>query len=408
MSKTKRPLSPFLFIFSIALIGMLAPFSIDTYLPSFPSIEKDLLISRELLTQSLSIYLISFAVATLIWGPLSDRFGRKPIILISLTGFLVASLLAAMATTYEILLLGRMLQGFMVAGSMVASRAMIRDAFSSQEAQKAMAIMMMLFSIAPAIAPILGGWLEVLFGWRSIFYFLALYGLALLAIYLFKISETQAPEHVQSIAPKKLFISYLETIRHPQFLKIVMAQGALIGGFFIYISGSTSLIYDHLHLGEHDFWIFFVPVVSGILLGSIASHRLTHRLNATQIVNLAISLGVISITSNVLIESFNFGGTAHPPTWLIIAPLVLYTFSFALANPSLSILGLDCLPEKRGMASSVQSLFQMGTAGVVTALVVPVVHESLTHMALAQAMMLALTIVLWLGVRKKLSFRTAR
>ena len=401
MPKTNLPISPFFLILSIALVGMLAPFSIDTYLPSFPSIENDLLVSRELLTQSLSIYLVSFAVATLFWGPLSDRFGRKPIILLSLSGFLAASILAAMATNYETLLIGRMLQGFMVAGSMVASRAMIRDAFSNQEAQKAMAIMMMLFSIAPAIAPIIGGWLEVLFGWRSIFYFLAFYGLGLLAIYTFKIAETQDQEHTQSIAPKKLLASYLQTIQHPQFLKIVMAQGALIGGFFIYISGSTSLIYDHLQLGEQDFWVFFVPVVSGILLGSIAAHRLTHVFSAANIVNLALALGLISVTLNVLIELFS-----TPPSWLVIAPLVLYTFSFALANPSLSILGLDCLPEKRGMASSMQSLFQMGTAGVVTALLVPLVHDSLSNMAVAQAMMLSISLLLWLSIRRQLSLQT--
>ncbi len=389
-------LHPLILIAVIAMIGMLAPFSIDTYLPSFPAIEKELLVSRELLTQSLSVYLICFAVATLIWGPFSDRFGRRPIILLSLIGYLFASILSAWATSYEMLMTGRALQGLTVAGSLVASRAMIRDHFSSTEAQKAMAMMMMLFAVAPAAAPIIGGWLEVQYGWRSVFYFLAGYGLFLLLLFYLKIGETQNPEHVQSIAPGQLLRSYWHSLLHPTFLKVVAAQGALIGGFFVYIAGSTSMIFDHLHLGEQDFGLFFVPVVSGILFGSIASHRLTHVLKAHQIVNLALFIGLLSVATNLLIESrFN------APIWLIIAPLVLYAFGFALANPSLSVIGLDCLPEKRGLASSIQSLFQMGTAGVITALIVPYVHDSLLAMAGAQALLLGVTILLWLLIRKQ-------
>jgi len=396
-SATFPAIPPFLLIFVVALIGMLAPFSIDTYLPSFPAIEADLHVSREWLTQSLSIYLLCFAVATLIWGPLSDRFGRRLIILTSLIGYLLASILCALASSYEMLLLGRALQGLMVAGSMVASRAMIRDYFSSQEAQRAMALMMMLFAVAPALAPIIGGWLEVTFGWRSVFYFLALYGLSLLLLFYLRIAETQNPEHIQSIHPVKLTRSYWESLRHPQYLKLVIAQGCLVGGFFVYVAGSTSLIYDHLHLGEQDFWVFFVPLVTGILLGSLSAHRLSHRLPGKSIINLALALGGTSVILNVLIEV-----SVEPNTVLVVAPLVLYAFSFALANPAFSVAALDCLPQKRGMASSIQSLFQMGTAGVITALVVPYVHHSLQAMAIAQALLISISILLWLMVRNQL------
>ncbi len=164
-------LSPMFLIVVVAMIGMLAPFTIDTYLPSFPAIEAELSANRDLLSQTLAIYLISFALATLFWGPMADRWGRKPIILISLVGYLAASILSALAQNIETLLLGRALQGTMLAGSLVASRAMLRDFFQGDEAQKAMALMMMLFTAAPALAPIIGGWLEMHLGWRSVFYF---------------------------------------------------------------------------------------------------------------------------------------------------------------------------------------------------------------------------------------------
>lgn len=391
-------LSPKFLIVVVALIGMMAPFTIDTYLPSFPSIEAELAIDRGLLTQTLSVYLISFALATLIWGPMADKWGRKPIILLSLTGYLAASVLSAWAQSIEVLLLGRALQGIMVAGSLVASRAMIRDYFQGDEAQKAMALMMMLFAAAPAMAPIIGGWLEVHLGWRSVFYFLAAYALLIMLMFATQVPETQDPEHIQSIHPINIVKSYWQSIVHPQFLRLVAAQGFIIGGFFVYVAGSASIIFDHLKLGEQDFWVLFVPVVSGILVGSILIHRLTYLYKPTRLINVAFGLAAMAVIINMAFETY-----LPIQAWSVVAPLVLYAVAFAMVNPGLSIVSLDCLPTKRGLASSVQSLFQMGMAGLVAALVVPHVHHSLQAMAVAQASLFAVALLLWLSVRKTLS-----
>ncbi|WP_319381110.1 multidrug effflux MFS transporter [Thiomicrorhabdus sp.] len=389
----RRGLSSAWLVVLVALISMLAPFSIDTYLPSFPAIEADLGVSREWLTQSLSVYLGCFALATLVWGPLADRFGRRKVILFSMAGYFLAALLCALAMDYHWLLIGRALQGVMAAGSVVASRAMIRDYFQGAEAQKAIALVMMLFTVAPAIAPIIGGWLEVHSGWRSVFYFLGGYALLIGLFFAVKIPETQPPHTVQSIRPADLLVSYAHSLRHPVFLRLVVLQGLLIGGFFVYVASSASLIFDHLHLQEEDFWRFFVPVVSGILVGSMLSHRFSHRLSAKALVTIALGMGAMAVAANLLLE-----GLIAPGIFWVIAPLVLYSLGFALANPGLSILALDCLPNKRGMAASVQSLFQMGTAGLVAALVVPHVHHSLFLMALSQGIMLATALVLWFSI----------
>lgn len=393
------PPSALLLIVVVSLVSMMAPFSIDTYLPSFPAIEHELQVSRELMTQTLAIYLGSFAVATLIWGPMSDRWGRRKIILWSLLGYLLATVICALAQFYETLLFGRALQGFMAAGSLVASRAMIRDAFAPQEAQKAMAMVMMLFAVAPALAPIIGGWLEVHSGWRSVFYFLAIYAGLVLTLFYLRIGETQHAEHVQSIHPLSIARSYWHSLMHPHFLRLVVAQGLLVGGFFVYVVGSTSLIFDHLHLKEQDFWVFFVPVVAGILVGSFGSHRLAHKLSATRVISLSFLLGLFSVVSNIVLESW----FDQPIIWWVVGPLVLYAIGFALANPALSIVALDCLPSKRGLAASVQSLMQMGTAALVASFVVPFVHHSLWLMACSQAMMLLIAAALWLSVRNQLS-----
>lgn len=391
-------MSPKLLIIVVALIGMLAPFTIDTYLPSFPAIEAELGADRALLTQTLAVYLLSFAVATLVWGPMSDKWGRRPIVLMSLVGYMAASVLSALAQSIEALLVGRALQGIMVAGSLVASRAMIRDYFKGHDAQKAMALMMMLFAAAPALAPIIGGWLDVHLGWRSVFYFLALYGLVIFALFFLRVSETQNPAHIQSMHPKKIMQSYWQSILHPQFLRLVGAQGFVVGGFFLYVVGSTSIIFDHLQLGEQDFWILFVPVVSGVLFGSMMVHRLTHIFQPATMINMALSFAGLAVILNITFEAF-----LPVNALFVVAPLVLYSFSFAMVNPGLSIIALDCMPTKRGLASSVQSLFQMGMAGLVAALVVPNVQSSLQSMAWAQAILLTLGVILWLSVRKQVT-----
>lgn len=394
----KPTVHPLLLIVVVALIGMLAPFSIDTYLPSFRAIEQELVISRALLLQTLSVYLIAFALATLVWGPLVDKWGRRPIILFSLSGYLAASLWIALANSYDALFIGRAIQGLMVAGGTVASRAMIRDYFHGASAQKAMALMMMLFVIAPAIAPIIGGWLEVHYGWRAVFYFLAAYALVVVALFYVRIGETQNAEHKQSIHPLKLAKSYWHSLRHPHFVRLVAAQGLLTGGFFVYVAGSASLIFDHLQMDEQDFWRFFVPVVAGIFVGSMIIHRLSHRFRSATLINSALALAAIGVLFNLAAEQW-----ADVNAWWVITPIVLYALGYSMTNPGLSLLAFDCLPTKRGMASSLQAFMQMGTAAVVTALVVPLVEENLLHMALANAALFSIAVLLWLSVRRALS-----
>lgn len=396
----KPTVHPLLLIVVVALIGMLAPFSIDTYLPSFRAIEQELVISRALLLQTLSVYLIAFALATLVWGPLVDKWGRRPIILVSLSGYLAASLWIALANSYDALFIGRAMQGLMVAGGTVASRAMIRDYFHGAEAQKAMALMMMLFVIAPAIAPIIGGWLEVHYGWRSVFYFLAAYALVIVALFYARIGETQNAEHKQSIHPLKLAKSYWHSLRHPHFVRLVAAQGLLTGGFFVYVAGSASLIFDHLQMDEQDFWRFFVPVVAGIFVGSMIIHRLSHRFRTATLINSALAQAALGVLLNLAAEQW-----ADVNAWWVITPIVLYALGYSMTNPGLSLLAFDCLPTKRGLASSLQAFMQMGTAAVVTALVVPLVQADLQHMALANAALFSIAVLLWLSVRRELSLQ---
>ena len=161
------------------MLAMIGPFSIDAYLPSFPEIEASFDISRAMLSQSMSVYLIAFAISTLVWGPISDRIGRRLVILASLLIYITASIGCAYSNDLSNFLIFRTLQGFAASGGFIASRAMIRDAHDTESAHRVMSHVMMLFAAAPAIAPVLGAWLQDNFGWRSVFIFLMGFGVLL-------------------------------------------------------------------------------------------------------------------------------------------------------------------------------------------------------------------------------------
>lgn len=359
-------------ILTVALIAMIGPFSIDTYLPAFPSIEAEMAISRAALSQTLSAYLIGFAVMTLFWGPLSDRIGRRRVILGSIFLYSLASLLCAFATSFDSLMLARGLQGVAASGGFVASRATIRDAFNSLDAQKAMSHVMMLFSLAPAMAPIIGGWLHELTGWRSIFWFLTSYGLLALWLVFLRIPETLPVIARQSFDVRYVLNIYRGILSRLRFLLLVMSLGIGFGGLFLYIAGAPTVIFDFLGLGAGDFWIQFVPVTSGILAGSFLASRLIHQLGAIRTVTAGFFIVALACLANVLQALWLL-----PTAFTVIMPIAIYAVGLAMIMPGITIAALDCFPHNRGAASAMQSFFQMLLNAAVAGVLVPLLNGAL-------------------------------
>ena len=360
-------------ILTIALLSMTGPFTIDTYLPSFPAIEAEFQISRALMSQTIGFYLIAAAFSTLFWGPLSDRIGRKTVILTTIGLYLLASLGCALANDYSDFLLFRVLQGISASGGMIAGRAMIRDAHDSHQAHRALAYVMMLFGLAPAIAPIIGGWLHEAFGWRSVFYFLACYGGIVFLMSGYFLKETLHKADQQSFHPLDVGRVYLRSLSHLRFLALILALGTSFGGLFIYIAGSPTVIYDFLQLSSTEFAYQFVPMTAGIIAGSYCSGKLAQHWPTRRIVHLAfIAMTLASLTS--MGTAFWFDITIIG----IIAPQVLYSFGMALSMPALSILAIDCFPHNRGLASAVQSFIHILFAAFVASIIVPMLANSVT------------------------------
>lgn len=388
MSHTQTP--PRGLITIIALMTMIGPFTIDSYLPSFPAIEAEFSISRALLSQSLGFYLMAFAISTLVLGPLADRLGRRQIILSSLLFYIVASIGCALANDYSTFFLFRIMQGIAAGGGLVAGRAMIRDIYSPQDAHRAMARIMMLFAIAPAIAPVIGGWLHDLFGWHSVFYFLALFASVVFFLVLIHIPETLVPAHRQSFHPANVARVYGRTLTHHRFLSLIFIVACYFGGLFLYIAGAPTVIFDFLKLGSGDFAVMFVPMVAGLIFGAGLSGRLAHRWPMDRTIKLALALMLVGALLNT-IQSL----------WLTsmiitsVIPLALYTSGIGIALPAMTVLSLDCFPNNRGTASALQGFVQMLGNALVASLAVPLLSQQPSHLAVGQLILLSCALLLW-------------
>jgi DHA1 family bicyclomycin/chloramphenicol resistance-like MFS transporter len=372
-----------------ALLSMVGPFTIDAYLPSFPDIEATFGISRALLSQSLGVYLAAFAVSTLFWGPLADRIGRRRVILASLSFYVLASTGCALAEDAQTFLLARTVQGLAASGGFIAGRAMIRDAHDADAAHRAMSQVTLLFALAPAIAPILGGWLHDQYGWRSVFWFLTGFGVLLIGLAAF-IEETLAPAQHRSFHPAAVIGVYACTLKQGRFLGLVFTLSFSFAGLFLYIAGAPTVIYDFLGLGSNDFGLQFVPMVGGLMLGAFVSSRLAHRWPRRRTVTVGLGLVALAVLLNLAQAAFCEAGILT-----VIGPLVIYALGLAIAMPAITILTLDCFPHHRGTAASMQGFLQMLINAGVASVAVPLLHTQWLHFALGQLLCLLPALVLW-------------
>lgn len=377
-----------------ALLAMIGPFSIDAYLPSFPDIELEFGITRAMLSQSLAVYLLSFAVSTLFWGPVADRFGRRLVILVSMSLYTIGSIGCALSENAEIFMLLRVVQGLAASGGFIAGRAMIRDAHDAEAAHRAMSQVMMLFALAPALAPVMGGWLHDQFGWRSVFWFLSIFGSLLVMMGLF-INETLQHEQRRSIHPASVVRVYISAIFHRRFPALVLCLSLSFGGLFLYIAGAPSVIYDFLGLDSNDFGWLFIPIVSGLIIGAFISSWLAHRWPAQRTISTGLLLMIAAMTLNLVLVNV---ATANIIS--VVGPLVLYVLGLALMMPAITVLALDCLPTHRGTAASMQGFVQSVTNAAVAGIAVPLLNVHWLNFVLGQLAFLLLAVALWSYLRR--------
>ena len=373
----------------LAGLAMAGPFSIDTYLPSFPAIARDFALTPLELQQTMSVYLATFAVMMLFHGALSDSFGRRPVILANLAVFMAATVGCALARDFAQLLAFRAVQGFSAGAGIVVGRAIIRDAFEGHAAQRMLSLVTMIFGLAPAIAPVIGGWLQGRYGWRAIFLFLTCYGAVLFVVCLLRLPETHARAERQPFAAGPLAANYWRLGRSRPLLLLSVANGLNWAGGFLYVASAPAVIYGLLGLNEHQFAVLFVPGIAGIMFGAYVSGRSAGRVTARRTVNVAYAVMFGAAVVNL---AYHAHAAAALP-WTVV-PFMIYGVGMALAMPSIVLIALDLFPANRGLASSLQGFVQTGCGALTAGLVSPLVSAHGASLALG---MLALVSAGWLA-----------
>lgn len=379
----------------LAGMAMLGPFSIDAFFPAFPTMEAEFAVTRVAMQQSLSVYLLSFAAMSLVHGPLSDAYGRRGVILWSMLLFAVACAGCALADSYRMLLAFRAMQGVCAGAGMIVGRAMIRDRHDGADAQRLMSQVSFIFGFAPAVAPIIGGFVLGFAGWRAIFWLLGGFTLALVAASLAALPETHPRERRTRFALRPLLRTYRSVLGDRRFLLLGFAASLNFGALFTYIASAPSVVLDLLKLSETQFAWLFVPVIAGMMLGSATSARMAGRMSPLRTVRVGFSLMAIGTLLNL---AGSIGLRPQVP-WFVL-PVGLIGTGVTLAFPTLTLLMLDRFPAVRGAAASVQATISLGVSALVSGLVAPLVDASALKLALAAAAMTGSGFVLWWWYRR--------
>ena len=382
--------------FLLALLSMLAPFAVDTYLPAFSGIAQTLGAGPVQMQQTLSSYLFGYAFMNLFHGALSDSIGRKPVILGGTALFTLASAGCALSEGIATLVFFRALQGMSTGAGVVVSRAIIRDMFPPAQAQKVMSQVTIYFGIAPAIAPIIGGWLFVHVGWHSIFWLLTGLGLALLIAAHKLLPETLHVEQRQSFAPGHLLRGYWQLASSLRFLLLALASGIPFNGMFLYVLSAPAFLGDLLGLAPSEFFWLFLLNIGGIMLGAWVSGRQAGRWAPKRQIRHGF---VIMLVSSVLNLTANWLWPAHV-SWALL-PIALFSFGWALVVPVVTLLLLDLYPERRGMASSLQAVIGALANGIVAGALAPLVMHSTVALAVACLLMLLIGLGAWIWLHRR-------
>jgi DHA1 family bicyclomycin/chloramphenicol resistance-like MFS transporter len=377
---------------------MVSPFSIDTFFPSFHAIAAQFSLSPWAVQQTLTAYMLPLSFMSLVQGPLSDAIGRRRVILTGLGVYTFAAIGCTLAPTFGTLLVFRALQGTSAGVGTIVGRAVIRDLYEGPEAQKLLSLVTMIFAFAPAVAPVIGGWIHVTLGWRAVFGFMAVFGSALAVTSYFKLPETHPPERRPHLHVPTLTRTALRVAGNGEFLLLALAMGANFAAMMCYIGAAPTVVLDRWHLGETQFAWLFLPIISGFVVGAWISGRLAGRIALSQQarIGFAVSLAGAALTfcANLLVT--------EPPLALQQFLLLVIAVGVQLVSPTLSLRMLDLFPHARGSAASVQSCISIVISAIVFGGLAPLVSGSLLTLSETSLCAALIGFALWRAAQTRL------
>jgi len=375
----------------LAGLSMISPFSIDTFFPSFRAIQAEFALDDFQIQQTLTAYLLPFAFMSLFQGPLSDALGRRPVVLVGIALYAAASLACVFAPGYKSLLFFRAMQGMTAGVGLIVGRAIVRDLYEGPNAQRLMSAVTMIFSVAPAVAPVVGGWVHVAFGWRAVFGFLCLLGLALLLACYLALPETHPPERRVPFSAGGLLRTAVRVIRTRRFTLLAFASAINFGSLLAYIGSAPAIVLDRWGLKETQFGHLFVPIIAGFLLGAYLSGRMAGRMPQDRQIALGFATTAVAALGALLLNSL----IDMPPRLLQQTLLSFMALGVQLIFPVLTLQMLDMFPEARGSAASMQSFISVILIAFIIGAVAPLLGGSLLWLSIGSLAAVTVAALLW-------------
>jgi DHA1 family bicyclomycin/chloramphenicol resistance-like MFS transporter len=369
-------------LFTLTALVALGPLSTDFYLPALPLIAQYFGVDEAGAQATLSAYLIGFAAAILVYGPLSDRFGRRPVLAGGIVIFTLASLGCALSQSIGALVACRFVQALGACAGPVISRAMVRDLVGAQGAARVFSYLSAAVALAPAIAPIVGGFLTDAFGWRATFVALTIYGAGGLVAVFWILRETNETRDMTAANPLSWFRIYGSLIRHREYFGYVLAATFGYSGIFCFISGSSFVFINVLGVPPKYFGFCFGVFVIGYIIGATSGGKLSKRMTPPQLVGLGSLIALLSAVALVVV---NLIATAS--VWTVLAPLLPYMIGVGMTMPAAQAGAIGPFPRSAGAASALLGFVQMGVAAGVGAILGVIGSPSPLPMTLMIALM---------------------
>lgn len=358
----------------LTALAALGQVSVSLYIPSLPALAADLGASPESANMTLSLLLVGLASGQLIYGPLSDRFGRRRVLIAGLTLYLVASILCTIAPTIEALIAARLIQGLGACAGPVIGRAIVQDVYG-RRAAKALSYIGMAFALSPAVTPIIGGYLQVGFGWRANFVFLSAFAATVWLAVWWLLEETNRERDAGALEPARLLGTYGMLLATPVFVGYMLSVAAIFAGLMTYVSMSPFVFIESLGLSPEVFGLLNVFNVAGLITGNLVAGRLTARLGVARLVLAGLAL---ALAGGVLMTATAAAGFLDVAA--IVVPLMVFTAGMGIVYPNAMAGAMAPFPRAVGSASALMGFMQMAAGGAVAMAAGYLPHDS--HLAM--------------------------
>jgi DHA1 family bicyclomycin/chloramphenicol resistance-like MFS transporter len=382
----------------LAALSAIGPLTTDMYLPSLPDIARQLNASTAQAQFTISAYLIGFAVGQIFYGPVSDRHGRKPILIAAIALYCIASLACSLSTSIEMLIVARAWQALGGCGGIVLARAIVRDIYSGARAGRELSLIASVMALAPVLAPIAGGFLQTYFGWRAVFFTLVAAGFAGVGIVWAALPETLKLRAAEPLSMTSILRSYRLVARNPAYLAYLGITAASYAGLFVWISAAAFVLQDLYRLSPSDFGIAFALGSVGYMAGSALAARVVVAFGLDGVLGIGAGTCAAGGIGMVLAVACGF-----PSSLALVFPMAVYLAGLGMALPQGIAGALTPFPERAGAASSLFGFVQQSVAALCGAVVGWLLGESAWPLAIGVAAMGCVTLVLWLttqGIRR--------